>query len=70
MYNIFFKNYRSLQEILTGVNSESRHLVHAGFTGPLKMSAFSDTNNRCPCKFFETVYKSLYEMFSRFLPDR
>ncbi|WP_146193777.1 DUF4372 domain-containing protein, partial [Hallerella porci] len=64
-----FKNYRSLREILTGVNTEARHLWHAGFTGPLKMSTFSDANNRRPCKFFEAVYKSLYEKFGRFLPD-
>jgi len=25
-----FKNYRSLREILTGVNTEARHLRHAG----------------------------------------
>ena len=35
-----FKNYKSLREILTGVNSESRHLGHAGLTRPLKMSTF------------------------------
>lgn len=64
-----FKNYRSLREILTGVNTEARHLWHAGFTGPLKMSTFSDANNRRPSKFFEAVYKSLYEKFGRFLPD-
>ncbi|PWK83544.1 DUF4372 domain-containing protein, partial [Hallerella porci] len=64
-----FKNYSSLREILTGVNTEARHLWHAGFTGPLKMSTFSDANNRRPCKFFEAVYKSLYEKFGRFLPD-
>ena len=64
-----FKNYKSLREILTGVNTEARHLWHAEFTGPLKMSTFSDANNRRPCKFFEAVYKSLYEKFGRFLPD-
>ena len=64
-----FKNYKSLREILTGVNTEARHLWHAGFTEPLKMSTFSDANNRRPCKFFEAVYKSLYEKFGQFLPD-
>jgi hypothetical protein len=65
-----FKKYKSLREILTGVNTEARHLWHAGFTGPLKMSSFSDANNRRPCKFFEAVYRSLYEKFGRFLPNR
>ena len=63
------RNYRSLREILTGVNSESRHLGHAGLTGPIRMSTLSDANNRRSCKFFAAVYRSLYEKFGRFLPD-
>lgn len=54
--------FDSLREIETSMIAEVRKLHHIGIETVPKRSTLSDANNRRSEKFFEEVYRNLYEM--------
>ena len=54
--------FDSLREIETSMTAEVRKLHHIGIETVPKRSTLSDANNRRSEKFFEEVYRNLYEM--------
>lgn len=53
--------FDSLREIEASMLAEVRKLAHIGFETIPKRSTLSDANARRPEKFFESVYRDLYE---------
>lgn len=53
--------FDSLREIEASMLAEVRKLAHIGFETVPKRSTLSDANARRPEKFFESVYRDLYE---------
>lgn len=54
--------FDSLREIETSMTAEVRKLHHIGIETVPKRSTLSDANARRPEKFFEQVYRDLYEV--------
>lgn len=55
------QRFDSLREIETSMTAEVRKLHHVGIDTVPKRSTLSDANARRPEKFFEEVYRDLYE---------
>jgi len=55
------QRFDSLREIETSMTAEVRKLHHIGIDKVPKRSTLSDANARRPEKFFEDVYRDLYE---------
>ena len=55
------QRFDSLREIETSMTAEVRKLHHVGIDTVPKRSTLSDANARRPEKFFENVYRNLYE---------
>ena len=55
------QRFDSLREIETSMTAEVRKLHHVGIDSVPKRSTLSDANARRPEKFFEEVYRDLYE---------
>lgn len=55
------QRFDSLREIETSMTAEVRKLHHVGIETVPKRSTLSDANARRPEKFFEEVYRDLYE---------
>lgn len=55
------QRFDSLREIETSMTAEVRKLHHIGLDKVPKRSTLSDANARRPEKFFEDVYRDLYE---------
>ena len=55
------QRFDSLREIETSMTAEVRKLHHVGIETVPKRSTLSDANARRPEKFFEEVYRNLYD---------
>lgn len=55
------QRFDSLRETETSMTAEVRKLHHAGIETVPKRSTLSDANARRPEKFFEAVYRDLYD---------
>lgn len=63
------EQYKSINQILLGLEAESRRLVHAGLTEIPKRSTFADANGRRPAAIFERLYHELHKKYEHCLAD-
>ena len=61
MLYVVTMRFDSLREIETSITAEVRKLHHTGIETVPKRSTLSDANAKLPEKFFEQVYRNLYE---------
>lgn len=57
--------FDSIREIVIGMLAEARKLKHLGIDYMVRRSTLADANNRRSSRFFEDVYRMLYERYKK-----
>lgn len=68
LYAVFHK-CTSLREVTTGMQACSHRLQHLGLTHSPRRSTLSDANRDRPSAVFESIYREIYGMYCKRLPD-
>jgi len=68
LYAVFHK-CTSLREVTTGMQACSHRLQHLGLRYCPRRSTLSDANRDRPSDVFETIYREIYGMYRKRLPD-